>query len=231
MTSHATASTGRTRPGNPRRPRRRRHHLPPRRHHQRHRPRLPGRRRHRPCPGGAGRRASPSSTGPTPCGSVRRSAKPGAVLCIGQNYAAHAAESGDAPPEIPIMFFKHPNTVVGPYDDVYMPPGAEKVDWEVELAVVIGKRARYLASPDDALACVAGYAVSNDVSERDYQSRSVRRSVVQGQMLRDLQPARPVARPRRRDRRPATAAPVLASQRRSAAGLHHRRHDLLGRAT
>ena len=95
--------------------------------------------------------------------------KPGAVLCIGQNYAAHAAESGDAPPEIPIIFFKHPNTVVGPYDDVYMPPGAEKVDWEVELAVVIGKRARYLASPQDALTCVAGYAVSNDVSERDYQ--------------------------------------------------------------
>lgn len=95
--------------------------------------------------------------------------KPGAVVCIGQNYAAHAAESGDAPPEVPIIFFKHPNTVVGPYDDVYMPPGAEKVDWEVELAVVIGRRARYLASPDDALACVAGYAVSNDVSERDYQ--------------------------------------------------------------
>jgi 2-keto-4-pentenoate hydratase/2-oxohepta-3-ene-1,7-dioic acid hydratase in catechol pathway len=96
-------------------------------------------------------------------------AKPGAVLCIGQNYAAHAAESGAAPPEIPILFFKLPNTVVGPYDDVYVPPGAEKVDWEVELAVVIGTQARYLASPDDALACVAGYAVSNDVSERDYQ--------------------------------------------------------------
>jgi len=96
-------------------------------------------------------------------------AKPGAVLCIGQNYAAHAAESGSAPPEIPILFFKLPNTVVGPYDDVYVPPGAEKVDWEVELAVIMGKQARYLASPDDALACIAGYAVSNDVSERDYQ--------------------------------------------------------------
>lgn len=98
--------------------------------------------------------------------------KPGAVLCIGQNYAAHAAESGDAPPEVPILFFKHPNTVVGPYDDVRMPPGAEKVDWEVELAVVIGKQARYLASPADALQYVAGYAVSNDVSERDYQVAS-----------------------------------------------------------
>ncbi len=96
-------------------------------------------------------------------------AKPGAVVCIGQNYAAHAAESGDAPPEVPILFFKHPNTVVGPYDQVRIPPGAEKVDWEVELAIVIGKRARYLSSPDDAPDYIAGYAVSNDVSERAYQ--------------------------------------------------------------
>jgi len=96
-------------------------------------------------------------------------AKPGAVLCIGQNYAAHAAESGDAPPSIPILFFKHPNTVVGPYDEVIIPPGAVKVDWEVELAVIIGKRASYLASPEEALDYVAGYAVSNDVSERAYQ--------------------------------------------------------------
>lgn len=95
--------------------------------------------------------------------------RPGAVLCIGQNYAAHAAESGDAPPEVPILFLKHPNTVVGPYDQVRIPPGAEKVDWEVELAIVIGKRARYLNSPDDAPAYIAGYAVSNDVSERAYQ--------------------------------------------------------------
>ena len=96
-------------------------------------------------------------------------AKPGAVLCIGQNYAAHAAESGDAPPSVPILFFKHPNTVVGPDDHVVIPPGAEKVDWEVELAVVIGKRASYLSSPEEALDYVAGYAVSNDVSERSYQ--------------------------------------------------------------
>lgn len=96
-------------------------------------------------------------------------AKPGAVLCIGQNYAAHAAESGSAAPSVPILFFKHPNTVVGAYDDVVIPPGAEKVDWEVELAVVIGKRASYLASPEEALEYVAGYTVSNDVSERSYQ--------------------------------------------------------------
>jgi 2-keto-4-pentenoate hydratase/2-oxohepta-3-ene-1,7-dioic acid hydratase in catechol pathway len=96
-------------------------------------------------------------------------ARPPAVLCIGQNYAAHAAESGSAPPEAPVLFFKHPNTVVGPYDDVRIPPGATTVDWEIELAVVIGRTARYLASPDEAFACIAGYTVSNDVSERTYQ--------------------------------------------------------------
>ncbi len=96
-------------------------------------------------------------------------ARPGAVLCIGQNYAAHAAESGSAPPTVPILFFKHPNTVVGPYDDVLIPLRAKKVDWEVELAIVIGKRASYLTSPDEALSHVAGFTVSNDVSERAFQ--------------------------------------------------------------
>lgn len=96
-------------------------------------------------------------------------ARPSAVVCIGMNYAAHAAESGAAPPEQPVVFFKHPNTVVGPFDDVLVPRGAVKVDWEVELGVVIGRRARYLESVDDALAHVAGYVVSNDVSERDFQ--------------------------------------------------------------
>ncbi|MFT4219654.1 MAG: fumarylacetoacetate hydrolase family protein [Microbacterium sp.] len=96
-------------------------------------------------------------------------ARPSAVVCIGMNYAAHAAESGSAPPEHPVVFFKHPNTVVGPDDDVLLPPGAEKVDWEVELAVVIGKPARYLASPEAAADVIAGYTVSNDVSERAYQ--------------------------------------------------------------
>lgn len=95
--------------------------------------------------------------------------RPGAVLCIGQNYAAHAAESGSPPPQVPILFFKHPNTLVGPDDDVVIPPGAHRVDWEVELAVVIGRRAAYLSSPADAAAHIAGFTVSNDVSERDYQ--------------------------------------------------------------
>jgi 2-keto-4-pentenoate hydratase/2-oxohepta-3-ene-1,7-dioic acid hydratase in catechol pathway len=96
-------------------------------------------------------------------------ARPGVVLCIGQNYAAHAAESGATPPEVPIMFYKAPNTVVGPHDDIAIPRGSVKTDWEVELGVVIGRTARYLETAEDALACVAGYVLSNDVSERDYQ--------------------------------------------------------------
>jgi 2,4-didehydro-3-deoxy-L-rhamnonate hydrolase len=96
-------------------------------------------------------------------------AKPAAVVCIGQNYAAHAAESGAEPPKEPIVFFKHPNTVVGPYDEVLVPRGSTKTDWEVELAVVIGKPARYLSSDEEALACIAGYTIANDVSERAFQ--------------------------------------------------------------
>ena len=96
-------------------------------------------------------------------------ARPQAVICIGMNYAAHAAESGSPPPTRTVIFFKHPNTVVGPFDEVLIPPGSTKTDWEVELAVVIGVRARYLSSPAEALAHVAGFTVSNDISEREYQ--------------------------------------------------------------
>lgn len=95
--------------------------------------------------------------------------RPPAVVCIGQNYAAHAAESGAAPPSEPIVFFKHPNTLVGPADDIVLPPDAERIDWEVELGVVIGTRASRLASPEDAMAHIAGYTLSNDVSERTWQ--------------------------------------------------------------
>ncbi|GHE98656.1 2-hydroxyhepta-2,4-diene-1,7-dioate isomerase [Amycolatopsis deserti] len=96
-------------------------------------------------------------------------ARPGAVLCIGQNYAAHAAETGDPPPAEPILFHKSPNTVVGPYDEVLIPRGSERTDWEVELGVVIGKRARYLETLRDARSCIAGYVTSDDVSERAFQ--------------------------------------------------------------
>lgn len=93
----------------------------------------------------------------------------GSLVCIGQNYAAHAAESGSRAPEVPIVFFKHHSAVSGPNDDVEIPLGAEKVDWEVELAVVIGEPLYRCGSPEEALAAVAGYTISNDVSERYFQ--------------------------------------------------------------
>lgn len=96
-------------------------------------------------------------------------ARPSAVICIGMNYAAHAAESGSAPPTTPIMFLKTPNTVVGPNDTVPIPRGSTRTDWEVELGVVIGARTSYLATPEDAPACIAGFVAANDVSERNFQ--------------------------------------------------------------
>ncbi|MFB4353979.1 fumarylacetoacetate hydrolase family protein [Microbacterium sp. LS_15] len=96
-------------------------------------------------------------------------ARPSAVICIGQNYAAHARESGAEPPTVPIMFLKTPNTVVGPDDTVTIPRGSEKTDWEVELGIVIGARAAYLDSPEEADAHIAGYVTANDVSERAFQ--------------------------------------------------------------
>ncbi|MFC8680440.1 fumarylacetoacetate hydrolase family protein [Microbacterium ureisolvens] len=96
-------------------------------------------------------------------------ARPSAVVCIGMNYAAHAAESGAQPPSVPVMFLKTPNTVVGPNDAVTIPRGSEKTDWEVELGIVIGRRAAYLDSPADAAAHIAGFVTANDVSERTFQ--------------------------------------------------------------
>lgn len=96
-------------------------------------------------------------------------ARPSAVICVGQNYAAHARESGSEPPTVPIIFLKTPNTVVGPNDTVTIPRGSEKTDWEVELGIVIGARAAYLDSVDEAEAHIAGYVVANDVSERAFQ--------------------------------------------------------------
>ncbi|GAA3176584.1 MULTISPECIES: fumarylacetoacetate hydrolase family protein [Streptomyces] len=96
-------------------------------------------------------------------------ARIGKVVCIGLNYHDHARETGAAVPEEPIIFLKAPDTVVGPDDTVLVPRGAEKTDWEVELAVVIGRTARYLPDDDAARAAVAGYAVAHDVSERAFQ--------------------------------------------------------------
>ncbi|HWU10796.1 MAG TPA: fumarylacetoacetate hydrolase family protein [Streptomyces sp.] len=93
----------------------------------------------------------------------------GKIVCIGLNYHDHAAETGAAIPDEPILFFKAPDTVVGPEDTVLVPRGSRKTDWEVELAVVIGRTARYLDSAEEALGHVAGYATSHDVSEREFQ--------------------------------------------------------------
>ncbi|WP_108660014.1 fumarylacetoacetate hydrolase family protein [Acuticoccus kandeliae] len=95
-------------------------------------------------------------------------ARTGNFIAIGLNYADHAEETGAAIPAEPILFNKAPSCVVGPNDDVILPPGSEKSDWEVELAFVIGKRASYIER-SDALSHIAGYMICNDVSERAYQ--------------------------------------------------------------
>jgi 2,4-diketo-3-deoxy-L-fuconate hydrolase len=95
--------------------------------------------------------------------------RPGKVVCIGLNYADHAAESGMPIPAEPIVFLKAPRTVIGPYDQVRIPRGSAKTDWEVELAVVIGREASYLASREQAAAHIAGYCICNDISERHWQ--------------------------------------------------------------
>ena len=94
----------------------------------------------------------------------------GKFLCIGLNYSDHAAETGADIPEHPILFFKANSAIVGPNDDVVMPRGSEKTDWEVELGVVIGTTAKYV-SKENALDHVAGYCVVNDVSERHFQTQ------------------------------------------------------------
>ena len=96
-------------------------------------------------------------------------ARPHQILCIGLNYSDHAAETGAAVPDEPILFTKSPNTLVGPFDDVRIPRGSTKLDWEVELGVVIGERTSYLDSVADAHGAIAGYLVANDVSERAFQ--------------------------------------------------------------
>ena len=94
----------------------------------------------------------------------------GKFMCIGLNYADHAAETGADIPEHPILFMKANSAIVGPNDDVIMPRGSTKTDWEVELGVVIGETAKYVAE-ENALDFVAGYCVCNDVSERHFQAK------------------------------------------------------------
>lgn len=96
-------------------------------------------------------------------------ARPGKVVCIGLNYSDHAEETGAPIPAEPVVFMKASNTVVGPDDQVLVPRGSVKTDYEVELAVIIGGEARYLPSPGAAAGVIAGYTISNDVSEREFQ--------------------------------------------------------------
>jgi len=96
-------------------------------------------------------------------------ARPHQILCIGLNYSDHAAETGQAVPTEPIVFNKSPNTLIGPNDDVVIPRGSTKTDWEVELGIVIGKKALYLKDEKQALDAIAGYTLVNDVSEREWQ--------------------------------------------------------------
>ncbi|PCI02707.1 MAG: ureidoglycolate lyase [Flavobacteriaceae bacterium] len=94
--------------------------------------------------------------------------RPSKIVCVGLNYAQHAAESGMDVPSEPVLFFKATSAIVGPNDDLIIPKGSEKTDWEVELAVVIGKKASYV-SEADALSHIAGYVLHNDYSERAFQ--------------------------------------------------------------
>lgn len=96
-------------------------------------------------------------------------ARPGKVVCIGLNYRDHAAETGADIPTEPIVFMKDPMTVIGPDDEVLIPRNSTKADWEIELAIVIGRTARYCESDAAAEASIAGYAIANDVSEREFQ--------------------------------------------------------------
>ena len=94
--------------------------------------------------------------------------RPSKIVCVGLNYAKHAAESGMKIPDEPVLFFKSSSAITGPYDPIIIPKNSSKTDWEVELAIVIGKRASYV-SKEDALNYIAGYVLHNDVSEREFQ--------------------------------------------------------------
>ena len=95
--------------------------------------------------------------------------RPGAIYCVGMNYAKHAAEGGAEPPKNVVIFFKPPHTLAGPDDDIILSPGFTKVDWEVELAIVVGKAAWQLTPEDNPLDYIFGFALANDLSDRHWQ--------------------------------------------------------------
>jgi len=114
--------------------------------------------------------------------------RPGKIICVGLNYRAHIAETGREAPQYPTLFAKYAETLMGPNDDLVLPSVSEKVDWEAELGVIIG-RPIYRATPAEADAAIAGYTVTNDVSMRDWQSRTLQ--FLQGKAFEHTTPAGP----------------------------------------
>ena len=148
---------------------------------------------------------------------------PGKILCIGLNYADHAAESGQPLPEYPIVFSKYSNTVIGSGAAIILPKVTDMVDYEAELGFVIGKRGRHI-SEADALDYVAGYMPINDVSARDYQERVSQWTM--GKSFDTFAPMGPALVTVGRGRRPAQARHSPLDRRRSAARLQHQPVDL-----
>ena len=118
-------------------------------------------------------------------------ARPSLILCVGLNYVDHANESSMKVPEEPILFTKAPNCLVGPYDEVLTPRGATTVDYEVELAVVIGRQCRYLESPEQAMEHLAGFTIANDVSERTFQLQRGGGQWIKGKSCETFNPCGP----------------------------------------
>jgi 2,4-didehydro-3-deoxy-L-rhamnonate hydrolase len=140
-------------------------------------------------------------------------ARPSKIICVGLNYRKHAAEAGMAVPEVPIIFMKATSSLCGPFDPIYIPKNSVQTDWEVELAVVIGKRAKYV-SKENAYDYIAGYCLHNDVSERDFQ---LRRSFCSSRTL--------FGHKRRNNRSPSTS-PLAEAQRKNASRQQYLRPDL-----
>ena len=144
--------------------------------------------------------------------------RPGKILCVGLNYRAHVEEGVYDVPEYPVLFPKFADALVGPGEPVLVPPESEAVDYEGEMALVIGRTVRRV-SGDEALAAVAGYTVANDVTMRDYQYKTHQWLV--GKTWASSTPARPVPRHARRGRRPPRARHLADLERRDDAVLQH----------
>jgi hypothetical protein len=148
----------------------------------------------------------------------------GNVVCIGLNYADHAAEAGLKAPGQPIVFNKHSGAISGPNDDVWLAPGSQKLDWEVELGVVIGQRAFHVSEADALQPC--GRLLPGQRRVRAGLPDRIRGPVDQGQELPHALPDRPLAGDARRTGRPAGRGPVAGRQRAAAPDGQHAHHDL-----